>query len=255
MTLMSENNPKRPHLSEAPDAAACEQYRSVSGLAVVGLFLGLISPLALVDPVAWLVPVAAVAVCAAAWFRIRRHATSMIGSKAAACGLVVALLCGSAAVSQWFALRWFVERQARGIAAAWFELLRDDQPLKAHQLNLIPTERKPLDEDLPGVYKLGPKNRDDLYKFLENPLVRTVLALGEKADIRFYQCEDSWGPFGKENVKELFSITYTDENGQKKTFFASVLLRRFPPNNVEGVEEINWVVADMKGGVEPPWIY
>ena len=246
---MSTNDHKPAHLTESPDSQEFAQYRSVCGLAIVGLLFGLLSPLALVDPVAWLVPLVAIVICWAAIVRIRHHAAVMIGRKAAICGLVIAVLSGTTAVSQWFSHRSFVERQARGIATAWLALLADDQPLKAHQLNLIPSERKPLDGDLLDVYKHGPKSREDLDNFLDKPLVRTILALGKKADIRFYKCEGMWGPLGKENVKEIYSISFDDENGKRKTFFASVLLRRFPPKQHS---EINWVVADIKGGGRPP---
>ena len=245
---MSANNHKPARLAEAPDPQAFTQYRSVCGLAIVGLLFGLLSPLALIDPAAWLVPLVAVIICWTAILRIRRHDTVMIGRKAAICGLVIAVLSGTTAVSQWFSHRSFVERQAREVATAWFALLADDQPLKAHQLNLIPAERKPLDGDLPGVYKRRLKNREDLDEFLEKPLVRTILGLGKKADIRFYKCEGMWGPFGKENVKEIYLISFDDENGKRKTFFASVLLRRFPPKQPD---EINWVVADFKDEIRP----
>lgn len=248
---MSDNNHTSAQLSESPEAEAFHQYRSVSGLAIFGLFFGLLSAVALTGPAAWLVPVAAAAVCLAALWRIRQKAGTVIGRKAALCGLALAVLFATTAVSQWFGQRWIIERQARGIASSWFDLLADDQPLKAHQLNLIPAERNPLDGPLLHVYQRGPKRRDELDKFLEKPLVRAVLALGKKADIRFYACDGIWGPPGKENVKEIYSIGFDDENGQRKTFFASVLLRRFPP---EQVEKINWVVADFEGGVRPPWM-
>ena len=246
---MSANDHKPAHLAESPDSQAFTQYRSVCGLAIVGLLFGLLSPLALIDPAGWLVPLVAIIICWTAILRIRRHYTIMIGRKAAICGLVIAVLSGTTAVSQWFSHRSFVERQAREVATAWFALLADDQPLKAHQLNLIPAKRKPLDGDLLGVYQHGPKSREDLDEFLKKPLVRTILALGKKADIRFYMCEGMWGPLGKENVKEIYSISFDDENGKRKTFFASVLLRRFPPKQHN---EINWVVAEIKGGIQPP---
>jgi hypothetical protein len=248
---MSENNRNTIRLAEAPDADACTEYRSVSVLAVVAAILGLLSLLALVDPAGWLIPVAAIVVSVIAICRIRSREAAMIGKKAAVLGLVIALLSGSAAVSRWFAARFFVERQARGIAAAWFGLLADNQPLKAHQLHVVPEERKPLDGDLPAVYQVTPKIREGLNGFLEDPLVHAVLALGKKAEIRFYECEGVWGSPGMENVQEIFSISFADENGKKKTFFASILLRRSPPENRE---VINWVVVEFKGGVRPSWI-
>lgn len=248
---MSDNDLKSAHLSESPEAEAFEQYRSVSGLAIFGLFLGLLSLFALTGPSGWPVPVVAIIICVAALWRIRLKAETMIGRKAAICGLVLALLFGATAVSQWFANRWLVERQARGIATAWFDLLADDQPLKAHQLSLIPGERKPLDGPLLHVYQRGPKLREELDKFLGEPLIRTLLALGKKADIRFYKCGGIWGPPGKENVQEIYSISFDDEQGKRKTFFATVLLRRFPPDQPE---KINWVIASSEGGVSPPWI-
>ena len=239
---MNANDHKQPHFSESPDTEVFIQYRSVSAMAVVGLFFGLLSPLALIDPVAWLVPVAAIAICWIAIIKIRSRDSVMIGRKAAICGLVIAVLSGTAAVSSWFARKAFIERQARTFATAWFSLLSGDQPLKAHQLTLLPPERKPFDAKLAGVYEKGPKAKEELDEFLGNPLVFAALNLGDKADIRFRKCEGIQGPSGKENIKEVFSISFDDESGKRQTFAASLLLRRLPPIMPD---QINWVIADI----------
>ena len=108
--MSKENCPTTPRLAEAPELEACTQYRSISSLAIVGLLFGLLSPLALVDPVGWLVPFTAIVVCVAAILRIRCRAASMMGRKAAFCGLFLAVLSAAAAVTEWFAFRFFVER-------------------------------------------------------------------------------------------------------------------------------------------------
>jgi hypothetical protein len=248
---MSDDNLKSPHLGESPETEAFDEYRSVSGLAVFGLFLGFLSLLAFTGPAGWIVPLITIVVCLAALWRIHSQGENMIGHKAAVCGLILAVLFGAMSVSQWFSYRWMIKRQARGIASAWFDLLTDGQPMKAHQLTLLPTERKPLDGPLLHVYQRGPTRRRELDEFLAEPLVRTILALGKKADIRFYKCDAIEGISGYEKVRAIYSISFDDENGNRKTFFASVVLRRI---RTDQSEKINWFVSESEGGIRLRWM-
>lgn len=238
-------------LTEAPDIELVEQYRSVSAPAIIGLIFGLLSFLALVGPAGWIIPPVAAAVCGIAIWRIRKSAAQMVGQPAAVIGLLLAVLCAAAAVSQWYSYRWIIEHQARGIADSWFALLADDQPLKAHQLTVVPAERKSLDGFLLDAYKHSKQRRESLDDFLGNATVHALLTLGRKADVRFYKCGEISGQSGKENIYEIYSVTFPEDGGRKKTFFVSVLLRRFPP---EKAEAINWAVANIRGGIKPPWL-
>ena len=61
-------------LQELPRVGEAEfQYRSVSLLGILGLILGLASPLALISPIGWVVPAAGAIVSLVAAIRSHRH--------------------------------------------------------------------------------------------------------------------------------------------------------------------------------------
>jgi hypothetical protein len=78
---MSPDN--RQHRVTEPTDDQVAEYRPISGWAVAGLLIGLLSPLAMVDPLLWAVPIIAGAVCIRAFGQIKQKAPVMIGRKAA----------------------------------------------------------------------------------------------------------------------------------------------------------------------------
>jgi hypothetical protein len=226
---MSEISPR---FSQNPDADVAE-YRSLSGAAVAGLILGLLSPAALVDPAAWFIPLVGISVSVYALLRIRRNASSLTGRKAALWGLYLALCFAAAAPADWFYYRYRIRREARQYAAEWFELLAEGRPEKAYQLTLDSKNRQPLDDRLWEYYRNNPVVRTTLDKYVapakegEKPRpVRTLLALGKSARTRYIDVFDQQSDEGVEIVALRYAVTYEDE-GAKKTFFLIVqLLRR-----------------------------
>jgi hypothetical protein len=92
------NQPDNPRL----DAPADEiQYRSLSALAVVAFLLGILSLLALLSPILWVVPLCAVAVGAIALRAIYQDSQKS-GERLAKIGLLLALTVGLWAVSYHF---------------------------------------------------------------------------------------------------------------------------------------------------------
>jgi hypothetical protein len=112
------------------------QYRSMSGLAVIGFLLGLLSLLALVAPVFWVIPLAAIAVATVALGTIRNDSNKG-GAWLAKAGLVVALCVGLWAVSYHFGKDWYLFHHAKKFADQWFEVVQSGNLQEAHQLHLV----------------------------------------------------------------------------------------------------------------------
>jgi len=213
-------------MSDPHDAEVAE-YRPVCAMAVVGLIFGLLSVAALVDPFAWLLPILGTVFSGWALIRISRNAPELIGRKAAVAGLVLSLLLGSAAVSQRLVSRLLLGRQAEQFAAVWFDALAHRRVHVAHQLTQPPRARRPLDETLWDFYRGGPRWREELQEYANEPLIRTMLALGEKGQVRYCGTSLLAGMQGGTMVNQVFAVTF-EEDGAKKTFLVNVDLRRSP---------------------------
>jgi hypothetical protein len=240
-------------LAETTDEKLAE-YRSLSGWAVTGLIFGLLSPLALVDPLLWTVPIAGVLVCGRALWIIKQNAPELVGRKLALAGLWLIVLSLTAAPADWLCYRWRMRSEARQTALFWFELLAKNRPEMAYQLTLTSKFRQPLDERLWAFYQ--DTNKFKWLTILKNyvapakpdeppRLVRTLLALGDSAQVRYLKTLDQQYIGSEEVLDQLYAVTF-DDSGQKKTFFAAVRLARERTGN----DHASWTIIDAQGGVD-----
>jgi hypothetical protein len=223
------------------------QYRAVSGLAIFGLLAGLLSLLGLVTPLLWALAIVALLVNLKALKRIEANAPALLGRKAALVGLAVSAVALCAAPADWIVYRVFLRGEARQVAGMWFDYLRENQPHKAHQLGLRPTTREPLDDKLWESYREGGEGRPVFEQFLHTPEVSTLLALGDKATVRYYATESQWTEADHDRVYQTFAVTFPDSDGLK-TFFVGLMLERMvhaPTGHAY------WQVARTFGGVKP----
>ena len=156
--------------------------------------------------------------------RIKKQSPALSGRGFAGVGLVLSLLFVVAAPTQWLAYRWQVRAEARKFSEIYFQDLAKREPEKAFQLALPPQQRQSLKdaEQLWGFYRNNQKMRQGLENFVKAPVVRTLLALGPQASIRFYETIDQEGDEGNRDiVKQRYAVTY-EEEGEKKTFFVDV---------------------------------
>ena len=229
---------EHPPMSDSHDAEVAE-YHPLCATAVVGLVFGLLSVAALVDPFAWLFPVIGIVLSGMALARIAWIHPELLGRKAAVAGLVLSLIFGSAGVSQWVVTRALLRRQARQFTTAWFAALAHGQPHIAHQLTEPPRQRRPLDDTLWKSYRTGPRWQEQLREYVAMPLVRTLLALGEKAQVRYCGTESLAHLQGGTVVNQVYAVTF-DEAGKKKTFLVAVDVRRSP---IGDTGRLDWHLA------------
>ena len=228
-------------------------YAKVSRKSILSAVLGVASLLALVSPLFWVIPLIGIALSIAALSEIRASGGPLLGQTAARVGLALALLFGTAGVSRQTTHRWWLERDSRQIGQLWFQLLSEDQPQKAYQLNMRPLSQQPLDSDLWEYYRNVPKSGNGLKQFVENPFVRTLLALKGKAKVSYWATEqyDRFeGPLmapTRERIGQLFAVTYTDK-GRKTTFFARLDIDRVVDAETR---EVGWRIVSYQGGVRP----
>jgi hypothetical protein len=222
-------------------------YQRLAGHAVVGLIFGLLAPLALVDPLLWGIPVLGAILSVCALRHIRKNAPALTGRKLAIVGLTLSLLFAAAAPTDWLVYRRLLRDEAQQFSTLWFRLLTQDEPQKAFQLTLPPPMRHPLDDQLWDFYRNDDRQRKGLESYVKDPLVRTLLALGPKAQVRFYDTVDQICDSDEGDVViQCYAVTY-EEEGEKKSFFVTVnmLRRKFDTG------EIGWRMGQTLGGVRP----
>jgi hypothetical protein len=239
---MSESTSTDPRQSDDEDL----DYRTVEPWAVGGLLAGLASAIALVGGPALLVALGAAVVNLIALARIRRE-RSRSGRAAALLGLGLATMFAVAPIAQDWVTYALLSRQARPIADQWFEDLRRDRPERAVRLQLAAEMRPPLDDSIWLYFRHDDESRYRLIKFVRDPLVRTLLALGDRAEVRFYETRSAVSDGELGGVHFVYTVTYPDASG-KKTFLVSLLLERIP-NSKPGINP--WRIKAYFCGASP----
>jgi hypothetical protein len=233
------------HITDARDGELAE-YHPVAWQAVLGLLFGLFAALAMVDPLLWSIPILGILVNVAALRRIRAAAPAVAGRKMALAGFLLSLLFLSAAVGDWWVYRRMVAQEAQQFTALWFRYVTQEQPEKACQLTMAPQARRPLDDQLWAYYRNNPQAREQLESYVKIPLVRTLLALGPKARVRFHGTAGQSRDNLNDQVEQIYVVTYEEDN-EKISFF--VLVRALRAKQREGGAQ--WRILQTEGGFRP----
>jgi len=241
---MSEAKHEQFGFGDSPDAEVT-QYRAVCGLAVVGLIAGIAALLAMVHPMLWIVPAGGIVLSVAALRRIGRDA--LVGRKAALAGLILSVLFGAIGPADWFTYRRLVDREAERFGLQWFDLLRQGEMLKSYQLREPPASRPPLDDRLWEEYEPGSPQRSALQEYVDRAEIRSLLALGTGARVRYYDTEGQSRADGADEVSQVYAVI-ADEPGRKTSYFVRLDMRRYTD---AGTGRAYWQLLDFQGGIRP----
>jgi hypothetical protein len=233
------------HITDAGDADLAE-YQTIAPQAVIGMLCGFLAPLALVDPLLWAFPIFGVIFSWWALCRIKAGSPAIAGRKMALTGWTLSVLFLIAAPADWMVYRYLVAKEAKQVADQWFQFITHDEPHKACQLTSAPQARQPLNDRLWDYYRNAPKPREQLEGYVKSPLVRTMLALGPKAQVRFYGVADQSRTGSTDVVGLWYAVTYEEQN-ERKSFFVLVRASR----TVLQSGESEWRILETEGGVRP----
>ncbi len=211
--------------TEDHNATELSNYHSVSRLAIVSLLVGIASALAWLGPYMWWFPVGAIAISVASLIHVNRPNSELIGRKAAMFGLCLALISGIGAPTRYYAYRYLVQQEGERFAMQWFDYLRKGEFEKAHQMTVVITQRQPLDESLWDFYRERSDWATKLREYTNTPIVRTLLALGDRAEARLHKRLGVAVYPRADAVVDQFAVTY-EEDGVKKSFFLVLFLER-----------------------------
>jgi hypothetical protein len=222
-------------------------YRAISPASAGSLVLGLLSPLALVGSLLWVIPALGIALAIIALRAIRQSHGDITGTRSAYAGLALCTIFAAAGPVKTTYTTYYLAEASRPMAEAWFEFLRLGEPHKAFQLTLPETQRRALDDLLWNYYRSSKESREELEKFVASPVPRIVLEYGQKCQVRFYEINRvTTGPTN-DTIELVYAVTYPDSAGAKKTFFALVTVVRLPVKS----GEVFWRITGNIGGFRP----
>jgi hypothetical protein len=215
---MSETDPRVPRGALLDDEPLARP-RAISGLAWVGLVLGVAAALALTAPYMWLLPIAGVAVSIAALVSIARDPQGKIGRSAAVAGLVLSLLFGVWGISNHLARHRLLYRQSEVFATRWLQMVLDGELYAAHQLKMPQNDRRPPGTDLAAYYEEDTDANQSFREFIRHSPISDLIDMGPGAVCRFERnaqlesARDYSGPYDR--IVQHFDIEPNDGDAQR----------------------------------------
>lgn len=236
-------NPTRWEKFSDSTEADLPEYRAISGLAVAGLLLALLSVLSMVHVTLCFVGGAAALCSIAALARVSASPSEISGRRLAVTGLVLAVFWTTAGLASYLTNQRLLDLHSRTFATLWFDYLKKGEPEKAFELNNRASVRRPLDGELWSRYLSSRDEYDGLREFVAAPEVRALLALGDRGEVRHYAFLGG----NSESVTQVYAVTYED-SGTKKSFLVRVTLARAPYPD-QGV--FAWQTVSTTGPLNP----
>jgi hypothetical protein len=245
----------------AADEAELAAYSKPSVQAIVALLLGLLSPIALIHPLYWIVPLVTVVLSLIALRKIASSDGQLTGRTVALLALGLALLFGAWASSRHYSRQSAVFGQARQYSQAWLDLVLAGRLYEAYELHLSSSSRHPpgtsLEEiygeislpleapvnERPGGFNPTSQPKESFLHFFTTPPLSRIVTVGARGQARFAGNDQLQydNLTHSDLIFQKYTITY-DENGQQQSFGVVVALRRVV---ARGSTDALWYVENV----------
>lgn len=221
-------------------------YRPLSGLALVALVVALLSLLAWMNEWTWVFAPLGILLAAVALRRIAASDPPMLGRRLAVLALGLSLFNAVGVASNGYVHRYRVDQEARQFAEYWFSLQLAGKTAEA--VHFVKTADVPTSpQGAPGKTLRVDMKTQLLETYCQGKEIQALLALGDRAQVRYFDTEwqerSQWG----DAVKQTYAVTY-DQEGTKTSFFIALTMDR---RLIAEEHCAQWKITDILGGAVP----
>ena len=222
------------------------EYRRICVPALAGFALALAGAVAFLHPLLWVLPVAAVCLCAWGLRTIGSSESPIAGRRLAQVGLALSLLFATSAISFAFSYASLFKNAAVPVGITWIRWALEGKLAEAHQLTLPPSHRAVGGTDLANYYALTDSAREELERFSREPLIRFLSELDAGAQIQYVGNEGSQRKEDRDRIRLFYLIT-SSRDQKPVALYIRLALVRF--HDLSG--EASWRVVRYEGAAQP----
>ena len=211
------------------------------------LLVGLLSPLALADPLWWFVPVIGVISSVVAFRCVDSSHRRLIHRLLPACGLTISLLFGTWGPARQISRNAQVSTQAEDFCRQWIRMIQAGRLQEAHQMCMPPHTRATDSRLMIDMYKSQDK-LEKLYRdFVQEPFVKDINELGEAAELSAGELVEMRMVDNNDEITLNFTLT-----GAKGTLPVvlrlNIMIRRLQPSTspTDGIRTSHWEIPSYK---------
>ena len=213
------------------------EYQELSRWAIFTLLFGLFSVTILIHPLFWVVP-ALTLLLGVAGYKMTQPEYGHAGRGIVLSGILLAVLFTTTAISRFAIRRAVIFSQARHHMMDWFELVKEGEIYRAHQLIKPPMMRVPQGVLLVDYYENDPGERKKAEKYFEVDPLSRIKMMGGEAKVEFVRSMYQSRRLADDHIKQLYRVHYPMEGKQHSVEIEATLIRRYDRKTTRGFWEI-----------------
>ena len=212
------------------------------------MLLGFFSLLALLGPAWWCCAGIGLLGCTLILVRLNRLQDKGASMLLAVSGLAISLIAVSFAPTYFYLRQAQLCWQASMIGEQWLHSIVTEKSYLALAAMDNP-ETRLVNEQLRDFYSDTPKESKALKQFVNQKLIRSLIELNGKAQIRFYRTESILNLDGAVIVTNLYEVTGGNNSESPKPLFVRLVIER---RTNPGSRQVFWKIRRYREGVRPP---
>ena len=219
--------------------------------ALVSAVLGLAAFLVFFSWLFFFIGVIAVLLSFFALWTIRNAEGILTGKVFAYTGLCTALTALTAVTVFWSAYHHGLRREAGQFFRMWFVAVQEgDIPRAKEYQSIYPYRSSAANaEEWWETQYAGRFSHRAVHQFVEDELIRVLMALGGKARVTYYKTLEITTGKEEDRVESVFAVTFPAESGRTETFFVRINGIRTYPYGLPDFKAAGWRIE------EPPAFY
>ena len=244
---MSENSIFKTVWNDASEAEAT--YTRLCVPALLAALFGMGAFLVYFSPWFFFIGVIAMLLGLIALGAIRKGEGILTGTLLAYLGLCGGIVALVSVTCFWQAYQFGVRREADQFFRLWFTAVQQGAEgiPQAKELSAIYSHRSraaSAEEWWGNQYSEKYAHRD-LHRYVENALVKVLMALGDKATVSYYKTLNMVSERDSDTVASVYAVTFPAESGGTETFFVRISGKRMYPPKSQDFKAAGWRLEGM----------
>ncbi|MDR3198257.1 MAG: hypothetical protein LBU34_10365 [Planctomycetaceae bacterium] len=175
----------------------------------------------------------------------------LTGLRFAQFGLCSSIVSLTAVVVLWPSYQYGVRVEADRFFRIWFDALQHNNIPLAKGLT-SPYWERPASDKPEEWWKNQYENNflhKSVHSYMENKLIRVLLALGGKAKVSYYKTLSVTTGEDKDTVVAVYAVNFPNDNGETETFFVRMTGKRSFPNG--DIKSAGWALEGFPAVTVP----
>lgn len=229
---------------ESPAESIVETYQSMSVTAIIAFIFALLGQSVYINFAFVFLPIIGIVFALISAYTIRKSEGTVFGLAFAKFSLFLCIVPIVAAGIIWPYYNYTLIRQADRFAKMWFNAVLENDIPKVVDFR-VPYWERPRHETSDAWWKARYDDQtahQEIHHILEQPLMRTLIALGDKAEVSYVRTLSMQRDDYRQYLTLLYAVTYPKDDGSMESFYLAINLEQ---SYNEKTKALGWSISGI----------